>query len=69
MDFVVKNKQAFQDLADIFGVEVKTYIDDDKHQTQRYFLRKGSLSVSPSLTEREMSNFLSGMCSCKKHNL
>lgn len=64
-----EQKQALQNWADNFGLEVRTYIDDDKRRTQRFFLRKGSTSVSPSLTYSEMNCFLNGISNCKKHNL
>ena len=69
MKSIKAEKEALQNWADNFGLEVKSFIDDDKRKTQRYFLRKGHLSISPSLTYKEMNCFLNGMYKCKKHNV
>lgn len=64
-----QEKQALQNFADNFDLVVMSFIDSDKRKTQRYFLRKGSLSVSPCLTYSEMNCFLNGVYNAKKHNL
>lgn len=64
-----REKQALQNWADNFGLKVMTYIDDDRRRTQRFFLRKGSLSVSPHLTYSEMNCFLNGIYNSKKYEL
>lgn len=66
---MIQEKQALQNWADNFHLEVKSFIDDDRRRTQKYFLMNKNTSVSPSLTYNEMNIFLNGIYNCKKHNL
>lgn len=68
-EIIIQEKQALQNWADNFDLEVKSFIDDDRRRTQKYFLMNKTTSVSPSLTYNEMNIFLNGIHNCKKHNL
>ena len=69
MDSTITEKQALQNWAGDFGLEVVCYNYEDKRKKQKYFLTKNNMSVSPPLSYTEMNCFLNGIHNCKKHQL
>jgi len=60
-------KQALQNFADNFGLEVNDYLSNDRRKKQKYFLTKNGTSISPKLDYNGINHFLLGMLAAEKN--
>lgn len=59
-------KEALQNFANNFNMEVHIRIDNDSRKNNTYFLQRGNDTISPCLDYEGINHFLLGWSRCTK---